>query len=120
LPYDLTGTLQAGNFLYNSLGVRFDVVRQFGEVNIGFYALAASGEINGGFNLAIPLPPRKYTKLKYTRIRPSKKFNWEYRAKGFPRAGIMYNTGNRLHDLFLEFNPDQIKKQIIRELRKKF
>jgi hypothetical protein len=119
LPYDLTGTLQAGNFLYNSLGVRVDVVRQFGEVNIGFFALAASGEINGGFNLAIPLPPRKYTKLKYARIRPSKRFNWEYRAKGFPRAGIMYNTGNRLDDLFLDYNPDQIKKQIIRELKKK-
>jgi hypothetical protein len=120
LPFDLTGTLQAGNFLYNGLGLRFDVVRQFGEVNIGFFALAASGEINGGFNLAIPLPPSKYCKLKYTRIRPSEKFKWEYQAKGFPRAGVVYNTENRLHELFLNFNPDQIKKQIIRELRKKF
>ena len=122
LPFDLTGTLQAGNFLYNSLGVRFDVVRQFGEVDIGFYALVASGEINGGFNggfnIVIPLPPKKYMKLKYAGIRPSHRFNWEYRAKGFLRAGIMYKTGHRLHELFLDFNPDQIKNQIIRELIK--
>jgi len=120
VPFDLTGSLQAGNFLYNSLGVRFDVVRQFGEVNIGFFALAASGEINGGFKIAIPLPPRKYTKIKYARVRPSQRFNWEYRAKGFPRSGTMYNTGHSLYDLFLDINPSQIKNQIIRELEKKF
>ena len=120
VPFDLTGSLQAGNFLYNSLGVRFEVLRQFGEVNIGFFALAASGDINGGFKIAIPLPPRKYTKLKYVRIRPSKRFKWEYRAKGFPRSGTMYNTGYSLYDLFLDLNPNQIKKQIIRELEKKY
>jgi hypothetical protein len=117
-PFDLTGILQAGNFLYNSFGARFDVIRQFGEVNIGFFAMFASGDINGGFKIAIPLPPRKYTKLKYVRIRPSHKFKWEYRAKGFPQSGTMYNTGHRLHELFLDYNPDQIKNQIIRKLLK--
>jgi len=117
-PFDLTGTLQVGNFLYNSFGARFDVLRQFGEVNIGFFALFASGDFNGGFKLAIPLPPRKYTKLKYVRIRPSHRFAWEYKARGFYRSGTMYKTGHRLHELFLDFNPDQIKNQIIRELIK--
>jgi len=120
VPFDLTGSLQAGNFLYNSLGIRFDVVRQFGEVNIGFFALAASGEINGGFKIAIPLPPGKYTRLKYLRVMPSEKFKWEYRAKGFPQSGTMYNTGHNLYDLFLDLNPNQIKNQIIRELEKKY
>jgi hypothetical protein len=118
-PFDLTATLQAGSFLYNSLGARFDIVRQFGEVNIGFYAMVASGDVNGGFKFAIPLPPGKYTKLKYARIRPSENFKWEYRAKGFPRSGTMCNTGHRLDELFLNFNPDQIKNQIIRKLVKK-
>ncbi len=118
LPFDLTGRLQVGNFLYNSTGARFDVVRQFGEVNIGFFALAASGDINGGFNLAIPLPPRKYSKLKYVRIRPSERFKWEYRAKGFPRSGTLFNTGNNLFEVFLDLNQNQIKNQIIRELKK--
>ncbi len=115
-PFNLTGILQAGNFLYNSFGARFDVIRQFGEVNIGFFAMFASDDFNGGFKIAIPLPPRKYTKLKYIRIRPSKRFKWEYRAKGFPKSGTIYNTGHNMHELFLDFNPDQIKKQIIRKL----
>ena len=120
LPFDLTGRLQVGNFLYNSTGARFDVVRQFGEVNIGFFALFASGDINGGFNFAIPLPPRKYTKLKYVRIRPSERFKWEYRAKGFPESGTLYNTGHNLSGLFLDLNKNQIKNQIIREFKKKY
>jgi hypothetical protein len=120
VPYDLTGLLQVGNFLYNSPGVRFDILRQFGEVKIGFFMLATQDVFNGGFMFSLPLPPRKYTKLKYGRIRPSKNFSWEYRARGFPTSGTMYNTGNSLINLFLEFNPNQIKNQIIRQFKKKY
>lgn len=119
VPYDLTGRLQAGNFLYNDAGVRFDVLRQFGEVNIGFFALVnTSGDLNGGFNFAIPIPPAKYTKLRFFRVRPSEKFSWEYRAKGFPTSGIAYKTGHQLFDIMLEFNPDYMKKRFLIELNK--
>ena len=119
VPFNLTGMLQAGNFLYNSLGARINVLRQFGEVNVGFFMLITEDVFNGGFMIGIPLPPRKYTKLKYARIRPSHRFNWEYRAKGFPTSGAMYNTGHDLFVTFLDLNPNQIKSQIILHLNKK-
>lgn len=117
-PYDLTGRVQAGNFLYNELGVRCDLLRQFREVTIGFFVLATESELNGGFNFSIPIPPRKYTRPKYFRVRPAEKFSYEYRAKGYPTSGIMYNTENELFKLMSEYNPDFLRKNILFEFKK--
>lgn len=111
-PYDLYGQMKVGYFLYQDLGARFDILRQFGEVEIGFFAIVAGDEINGGFNFAIPIPPRKYTKPFYIRVRPADKFRWEYRAKGFPRSGIIFNTGYCINKKFINFNPDFIKNRL--------
>ncbi|HPR57843.1 MAG TPA: YjbH domain-containing protein [Bacteroidales bacterium] len=119
LPYDVTGKVQIGNFLYNNLAARFDILRQFGEVKIGFFALAAqSDEFNGGFNLAIPLPPRKFMKPRFIRIRQADEFKWEYGAKSFIESGILHKTGSELNDIMLEFNPDFFKKRLINSLPK--
>jgi len=117
-PYDLTGRIQAGNFLYNELGVRCDLLRQFREVTIGFFVLATESELNGGFNFSIPIPPRKYSKPKYFRVSPTEKFSFEYRAKGYPTSGTMYNTENELFRSMLEFNPDYLKKIFLLEIKK--
>lgn len=119
-PYDVTARIRGGYFLYNDLGARFDVLRQFGEVNIGFFAMISKdSEVNGGFNFAIPIPPRKYTKINPVRIRPAKKFTWEYRARGFPENGMMHETGHELFDTMLDFQPEFIKKRFLIILSKK-
>jgi len=117
-PYDLTGRVQAGNFLYNELGVRCDLLRQFREVTIGFFVLATESDLNGGFNFSIPIPPRKYTRPKYLRVQPAEKFSYEYRAKGYPTSGTMYNTENELFKLMSEYNPDFLKRNILFEIKK--
>lgn len=119
-PYDVTARLQGGYFLYNDLGARFDVLRQFGEVNIGFFAMISKdSEVNGGFNFAIPIPPQKYSRINPVRIRPAEKFTWEYRARGFPENGMMHETGHELFDAMLEFQPDFVKKRFLIVLSKK-
>lgn len=117
-PYDLIGGLNIGKYLYNEMGVRMDLMRQFREVNVGFFVLATESELNGGFNFSIPIPPRKYSKPKYFRVRPSEKFSWEYRAKGLPTTGTMYNTENELFRLMIEFNPDYIKRNLLLDIKK--
>ncbi len=116
-PYDMIARMQVGNFLFNTPAIRFELMRQFGEVEIGFMALATKDDFDGGFRFVIPLPPRKYTRLRFFRIRPADDFAWEYRAKGFPQNGVTYNTGYNLTDKLLDYNPDFIKKRLILELK---
>lgn len=119
IPYDAIGRLQVGNFIYNDLALRFDVLRQFGEVNIGFFALlSASGEFNGGFNFSIPIPPGKFMKPGIVRIRQANRTGLEYRAKGRVNFGRNYRTGHELFDTMLEYNPDFLKKRFLIELHK--
>ncbi len=101
-----------GRFLYQDQGWRFDILRQFGEVDIGFFVLKTQTGRNVGFNLSIPILPPKYLPTGLVRIRPAEAFLWEYRAKGLPNDGIRYKTGNSI-DLFMKrLNPDYIKNQI--------
>jgi hypothetical protein len=116
-PFDLIARLQVGNFLFNVPALRFDLMRQFGEVQIGFMALATKDDFDGGFRFVVPLPPRKYTRLRFFRIRPADNFAWEYRAKGFPQNGVTYNTGYNLTDMLVDYNPDFIKKRLIIEIK---
>lgn len=117
-PYDLIGRIQAGNFLYNELGVRTDLWRQFGEVSIGFFAIATKSDFNGGFNFSIPIPPSKYSKPGFVRVRPAEKFSWEYRAIGLETSGTIYNTENELFILMSDFNPDYVKRNFLIEIKK--
>lgn len=122
IKYDLNFRADYGTYLYNDKGLRLDVFRQFGEVNIGFFLLISSGTSNtgrlgsstsnAGFNFKIPLTPKKYFKMKRIRIRPSNNFNWEYRFKGFIRSGVLFNTGNHIISRIPEFNPDFIKNNL--------
>ncbi len=116
-PYDIVARLEVGNFLFNVPAARFEVLRQFGQVKIGFFALATKDDYDGGFRFAIPLSPRKYTKLRIFRVRPNEFFAWEYRAKGFPQNGVQYQTGYNLTDKLLDFNPDFVKKRLIIEIK---
>lgn len=115
-PYDIVARLEVGNFLFNVLAARFEVLRQFGQVKIGFFAMATKDDYDGGFRFSIPLPPGKYTKLRIFRIRPSETFSWEYRAKGFPQNGVQYQTGYNLTDMLMDYNPDFVKKRLIIEI----
>lgn len=117
-PYDLLIRLEIGNYLYNVPAVQFEVLRQFGEVEIGFFAFATKDDYDGGFRFSIPIPPGKYTKLNWFRVRPSKAFSWRYRAKGFPQNGVTYNTGYSLTEELKDYNPDFVKKRLIIEINK--
>ncbi len=117
-PYDLLIRLEIGNYLFNVPAVQFEVLRQFGEVEIGFFAFASKDDYDGGFRFSIPIPPGKYMKLNWFRVRPSKAFSWKYRAKGFPQNGVTYNTGYNLTEELMDYNPDFVKKRLIIEINK--
>lgn len=114
--YDLTIRAGYGGFIGRDQGWRVDVGRQFGEVSIGFFAMQTSGLVNGGFNFIVPLPPRKQNTKNSIRLRPASYVPWEYRAKGLNSYGRMFTTGSGTEELMFNMNPDDIKKQIGKEI----
>lgn len=55
-------------------------------------------------------------RIKYLRVRQSKDFSLEYRAKGFSKSVGTYDTGSQLYNILMEYNADFFKKRLIKEL----
>ncbi len=113
--YDLTLGITGGKFLYKDMSLRFDVNRQFGEIEIGFFAIySEGGNYNGGFNFVIPLFPSKHLKPNIVRIKTSENYRWEYRVRGLipGQRGRSYRTGNSINSLLERTNPSFIKNYL--------
>jgi hypothetical protein len=108
--YDLVLQATAGRFLDGDRGVRLDVRRRFGELEIGGFGLRTEGGSNGGVTLRIPLPPRTHAATGPVRLRVADAFRWEYRYHGLERAGRRYDTGSRLEELGRRFDPAHLAK----------
>jgi hypothetical protein len=114
--YDLTIRAGYGRFIGLDQGWRADVSRQFGEVTVGFFAMETGGQVNGGFNFIVPIPPRRYGTKTHVRIRPASYVPWEYRAKGLNSFGRSFTTGNGTDEMLFNMHPDYIKKQLGKEI----
>ncbi|MCF0235976.1 MAG: YjbH domain-containing protein [Bacteroidaceae bacterium] len=75
--------LSGGRFLYGDYGTRLDVIRHFGEITVGAYAMYTDGESNGGFTFAIPISPRSQVRKGAVRLHMGEYFGLEYSAKNY-------------------------------------
>lgn len=88
---------EAARFVYGDYGLKGSVIRHFGEYTVGVYAMYTDGEVNGGFNFAIPLPGRKYKRWKGMRLKPADYFSFQYSMVAHGdyidrKLGTEYNT----------------------------
>lgn len=93
LRHGLTVQATAGAFLGGQRGIRVDVVRQFGEVDLGWFAMTSEQGKNGGAMLRIPIGPRRHPVPRALRLRTADAFRWEYRYYGFVPGGRRFRTG---------------------------
>lgn len=110
--YDLTLGLMAGKFLLGDNTIRVDINRDFGEVQIGFFALKSSnGVSNGGINIIIPFFPSKHFKPNIIRLRTAEYLPYSYLVKTNTDdlIGLRYNTGFRIIDFNEKLNPGFVK-----------
>ncbi len=108
--YDLTVGLMAGKFLSNDNTIRFDIYREFGEIQMGFFAMRSTkGITNGGFGFSIPLFPSKYWKPGLVRIRTTENLGYTYKVKIADMIGLKYNTGFGINNFLERMNPGFIK-----------
>ena len=111
--YDLTLGVSGGRYLYGDNTVRFDINREFGEVEIGFFALKSDkGVTNGGIKFSIPLLPSRNMKPGLARISIADQFERSYlvRSNIDDLIGLRYNTGNRLENFTKKLNPLFVKR----------
>lgn len=88
---------EAVRFVYGDYGMKGSVVRHFGEYTVGVFALYTDGEVNGGFNFAIPLPGRKYKRWHGMRVKPADYLAYQYSMVAYGdyidrKLGTEYNT----------------------------
>jgi len=114
--YDLSFKITVGQYLFRDKGLRFDMMREFGEVKIGFFALKTEQGRNGGFKFSVPLFPKKYPSKKWIRIHPAKDFAWEYRYRGLQLGGTEYSAGNEIEEFIELLNPAFVKSQFSKRL----
>jgi hypothetical protein len=115
--YDLSLNIAAGKFLYGDKSIRFDLIREFGEINITFTAIkSTSGSFNGGFGIMIPIFPDHYSQPAIVRVRPDEYFGLNYMCKNnyTDLVGTQYDTGNNLSLFLKKLNSDFIKNNFSR------
>ena len=110
--YDLTLGASIGHYLQKDNSLRFDINREFSEIEIGFFAIRSfKGVTNGGFTLTIPLFPSKYWNPGIARLKVAENYSWSYLVKSNTNdlIGQRYNTGSRINTFIEKLNPSFIK-----------
>jgi hypothetical protein len=110
--YDLVIGVMVGKFLLGDESVRFDIYREFHEIEIGFFAIRSrEGISNGGINLSIPIFPSKYWNPGIVRVKTAESFAFGYvvRSNSNDFIGLRYDTNNRLSGFDKKLNPGFIR-----------
>lgn len=105
--------VKAIKFLAGDYGLRADMTRHFKRASVGFYIVKNNrGNVDGGFHVAIALPPMRQKRGKYFRVMPARYFDLEYKAAGLFYNGKSYETSPGENKAINNFNPKFIKSQL--------
>ena len=109
--WDMLCKLTAGQFMYKDKGVRFDLVRQFSTVDIGFYAVKTGNGGTLGFNFAIPLSSSPIIQGNSARLRFVDEYRWEYNYTRGYQIGERFRTGYSLEEKLRQYHHDYWQSQ---------
>lgn len=95
LPFEpmVSLKLSGGQFLFRDRGVRMDFIRQYGAVDVGFFAAKTEAGFNGGFQFAFPLFPGKILRTQKVELRTTEEFRWEYGYNNEEVVGRSFRLG---------------------------
>jgi len=110
-PLDFSISLAQGRFLAGDRGWRIDVLRSFGETDIGFFAIKTNAETLGGFRLHIPIFPMRRLTPSRIRASPPLYFDRTYRYS-YNDSGKSISTGPVLMDFIKKLVPSYIRNNV--------
>lgn len=95
----------AGRFLFGDLGGRIEVMRQFGQADIGFVFAQTVNGANAGLRLILPLFEDLYVGSSSVRVRPAPDFTWDYMYRAGTNVGESYDTGYFMDRVYRQHQP---------------
>ncbi|MDT0647456.1 YjbH domain-containing protein [Zunongwangia sp. F260] len=97
--------LSAGQFLFEDKGARIDIIKQFGTVDIGFFAGYTEAGSSGGFQVAFPIFPGTIYRNRKVEVRTTNEFRWEYSYNNEDPAARKFRIGiPRLADMLRQYS----------------
>jgi hypothetical protein len=109
---DVTLKLTGGQFLWRDKGARMEMIRQFTNVEIGFYAVKTENGSTLGFNFAVPIPPGKIAQGRKARLRTTDEFRWEYTYTRGYRIGERYRLGYQLDQKLRQYHQGYFDREL--------
>ena len=112
LPFEnLSAKLSAGKWLFEDYGVRADLIRQFGTVDLGLHVAATDAGVSGGFQFAFSFWPGTIVRTKKLELRTTEEFRWEYSYNNEDPVARSYRLGTpRLDDVLRQYNVLHMKE----------
>jgi len=102
---NLSLKLSVGRFLYSDTGVRLDIMKQYGNVDIGLFGSGTTSGATAGFQFAFNLFPGKIFRTSTVELRTTDEFRWEYTYNNEDFVGMKYRTGlPKLSDRLRQYN----------------
>ncbi len=107
---NLSVKLSVGRFLYSDTGARLELIKQFGNVDIGLFGTGSTSGATAGFNFAFNLFPGKILRSKAFELRTTDEFRWEYTYNNQDFVGMKYRTGiPKLSDRLRQYKEEFIQ-----------
>ena len=109
--HNITLKLSGGQFLWKDRGARFEMIRQFTNMEVGVYATKTVNGSTVGFNFAIPIPPGKILQGNNARLRTTDEFKWEYTYTRGYNIGERYRVGYQLDQKLRQYHQAYLNSQ---------
>ncbi len=101
-------------FITQNHGWRVDVNRFFDELLFGFWATYTEQSYNGGIQLSLPLPPRRYKPRGFVRPRVASYYNMMYVGKYTQTNSVRLYANTIMDDVLLRNNPQLLQSKLKR------
>lgn len=107
---NLSLKLSAGRFLYSDTGVRMEIIKQYGNVDIGLFGSGTTAGATAGFQFAFNLFPGKIFRSRSMELRTTDEFRWEYTYNNQDFVAMKYRLGiPRLADRLRQYKEDYVQ-----------
>jgi hypothetical protein len=107
-------TIGFHQFVSQSRGIRLEINRFFHEFLCGFWAVYTENSRNGGIQISLPLPPKKYAPRRLVRPRVASYLDMTYVGKYTSSDGVRLQANRIMDDMLLRNNPQYLKSKLRR------